>query len=167
MINPWRQTEDEGHRSVSQAAGTGRGDLWLVTSISSLSITGALYFSYGNTVLNPVCGLDTGCEKAVKYVWLTLGIFNFGQLWIFFFYAVYGFQCALSQISLCLRHMCFSVLTAEKNDLILNLNLYTSKINGACVLSLQAGSVMQCWHFWLGLVLVPTACLLKDFAWTA
>uniref|UniRef100_A0AAV2L9T4 Phospholipid-transporting ATPase n=1 Tax=Knipowitschia caucasica TaxID=637954 RepID=A0AAV2L9T4_KNICA len=30
----------------------------------------------------------------------------------------------------------------------------------------QAGRVMQCWHFWLGLVLVPTACLLKDFAWT-
>uniref|UniRef100_A0A672G7T3 Phospholipid-transporting ATPase n=1 Tax=Salarias fasciatus TaxID=181472 RepID=A0A672G7T3_SALFA len=28
-------------------------------------------------------------------------------------------------------------------------------------------SLMQCWHFWLGLVLVPTACLLKDFAWTA
>uniref|UniRef100_A0A1A8G8X4 ATPase, aminophospholipid transporter-like, class I, type 8A, member 2 n=1 Tax=Nothobranchius korthausae TaxID=1143690 RepID=A0A1A8G8X4_9TELE len=37
----------------------------------------------------------------------------------------------------------------------------------ACVLSLQADRVMQCWHFWLGLVLVPTACLLKDFAWTA
>lgn len=35
------------------------------------------------------------------------------------------------------------------------------------VLSPQAGKVMQCWHFWLGLVLVPTACLLKDFAWTA
>ncbi|XP_039645374.1 phospholipid-transporting ATPase IB isoform X2 [Perca fluviatilis] len=31
----------------------------------------------------------------------------------------------------------------------------------------QAGKVMQCWHFWLGLVLVPTACLLKDYAWTA
>uniref|UniRef100_A0A3P9JDU2 Phospholipid-transporting ATPase n=1 Tax=Oryzias latipes TaxID=8090 RepID=A0A3P9JDU2_ORYLA len=31
----------------------------------------------------------------------------------------------------------------------------------------QAGRVMQCWYFWLGLVLVPTACLLKDFAWTA
>uniref|UniRef100_A0A3Q4N9J5 Phospholipid-transporting ATPase n=1 Tax=Neolamprologus brichardi TaxID=32507 RepID=A0A3Q4N9J5_NEOBR len=31
----------------------------------------------------------------------------------------------------------------------------------------QAGKVMQCWHFWLGLVLVPAACLLKDFAWTA
>uniref|UniRef100_A0A8C6Q1U2 Phospholipid-transporting ATPase n=1 Tax=Nothobranchius furzeri TaxID=105023 RepID=A0A8C6Q1U2_NOTFU len=31
----------------------------------------------------------------------------------------------------------------------------------------QADRVMQCWHFWLGLVLVPTACLLKDFAWTA
>lgn len=63
--------------------------------------------------------------------------------------------------------MCSSVLVAVKNDLILNLNEYTSEINGACVLSLQAGKVMQCWHFWLGLVLVPTACLLKDFAWTA
>uniref|UniRef100_A0A3B5LTE0 Phospholipid-transporting ATPase n=1 Tax=Xiphophorus couchianus TaxID=32473 RepID=A0A3B5LTE0_9TELE len=31
----------------------------------------------------------------------------------------------------------------------------------------QAGKVMQCWYFWLGLVLVPTACLLKDFAWSA
>uniref|UniRef100_A0A8C5GLD3 Phospholipid-transporting ATPase n=1 Tax=Gouania willdenowi TaxID=441366 RepID=A0A8C5GLD3_GOUWI len=31
----------------------------------------------------------------------------------------------------------------------------------------QAGKVMQCWYFWLGLILVPTACLLKDFAWTA
>uniref|UniRef100_A0A8C7ZKA5 Phospholipid-transporting ATPase n=1 Tax=Oryzias sinensis TaxID=183150 RepID=A0A8C7ZKA5_9TELE len=31
----------------------------------------------------------------------------------------------------------------------------------------QAGRVMQCWYFWLGLILVPTACLLKDFAWTA
>uniref|UniRef100_A0AAQ4PXE5 Phospholipid-transporting ATPase n=1 Tax=Gasterosteus aculeatus aculeatus TaxID=481459 RepID=A0AAQ4PXE5_GASAC len=29
----------------------------------------------------------------------------------------------------------------------------------------QAGKVMQCWYFWLGLVLVPTACLVKDFAW--
>uniref|UniRef100_A0A8C1SYJ1 Phospholipid-transporting ATPase n=1 Tax=Cyprinus carpio TaxID=7962 RepID=A0A8C1SYJ1_CYPCA len=26
----------------------------------------------------------------------------------------------------------------------------------------QAGRVMQCWSFWLGLILVPTACLLKD-----
>ncbi|XP_034145203.1 phospholipid-transporting ATPase IB isoform X4 [Esox lucius] len=31
----------------------------------------------------------------------------------------------------------------------------------------RAGRVMQCWHFWLGLVLVPAACLLKDFAWNA
>ncbi|XP_031652502.1 phospholipid-transporting ATPase IB isoform X1 [Oncorhynchus kisutch] len=31
----------------------------------------------------------------------------------------------------------------------------------------QASRVMQCWHFWLGLVLVPAACLLKDFAWNA
>uniref|UniRef100_A0A8C7DY96 Phospholipid-transporting ATPase n=1 Tax=Oncorhynchus kisutch TaxID=8019 RepID=A0A8C7DY96_ONCKI len=29
----------------------------------------------------------------------------------------------------------------------------------------QADRVMHCWHFWLGLVLVPAACLLKDFAW--
>lgn len=42
-----------------------------------------------------------------------------------------------------------------------------SEINGAYVLSLQAGKVMQCWHFWLGLVLVPTMCLLKDFTWSA
>lgn len=31
----------------------------------------------------------------------------------------------------------------------------------------QAGRVMQCWSFWLGLILVPTACLLKDVAWNA
>uniref|UniRef100_A0A3Q2YBP1 Phospholipid-transporting ATPase n=1 Tax=Hippocampus comes TaxID=109280 RepID=A0A3Q2YBP1_HIPCM len=31
----------------------------------------------------------------------------------------------------------------------------------------QAGSVMQCWYFWLGLLLVPTVCLLKDFVWAA
>uniref|UniRef100_A0A674DLP7 Phospholipid-transporting ATPase n=1 Tax=Salmo trutta TaxID=8032 RepID=A0A674DLP7_SALTR len=31
----------------------------------------------------------------------------------------------------------------------------------------QANRVMRCWHFWLGLVLVPAACLLKDFAWNA
>uniref|UniRef100_A0A8C7QQW2 Phospholipid-transporting ATPase n=1 Tax=Oncorhynchus mykiss TaxID=8022 RepID=A0A8C7QQW2_ONCMY len=31
----------------------------------------------------------------------------------------------------------------------------------------QADRVMHCWHFWLGLVLVPAACLLKDFAWNA
>ncbi|KAK5877887.1 hypothetical protein CesoFtcFv8_025349 [Champsocephalus esox] len=31
----------------------------------------------------------------------------------------------------------------------------------------QAGKVMQCWYFWLGLILVPAACLLKDFAWIA
>uniref|UniRef100_A0A4W6DPE3 Phospholipid-transporting ATPase n=1 Tax=Lates calcarifer TaxID=8187 RepID=A0A4W6DPE3_LATCA len=31
----------------------------------------------------------------------------------------------------------------------------------------QASPLSYCWHFWLGLVLVPTACLLKDFAWTA
>ncbi|TSK98444.1 Phospholipid-transporting ATPase IB [Bagarius yarrelli] len=30
-----------------------------------------------------------------------------------------------------------------------------------------AGRVMQCWSFWLGLILVPAACLLKDFAWNA
>lgn len=28
MINAWRQTEDKGHRSMSQAVETGRGDLW-------------------------------------------------------------------------------------------------------------------------------------------
>ncbi|MCJ8745806.1 hypothetical protein PDJAM_G00134810 [Pangasius djambal] len=33
--------------------------------------------------------------------------------------------------------------------------------------SLQAGRVMQCWSFWLGLIVVPTACLLKDVAWNA
>uniref|UniRef100_A0A8C1RAL2 Phospholipid-transporting ATPase n=1 Tax=Cyprinus carpio TaxID=7962 RepID=A0A8C1RAL2_CYPCA len=27
--------------------------------------------------------------------------------------------------------------------------------------------VMQCWSFWLGLILVPTACLLKDVVWNA
>uniref|UniRef100_A0A3B4WQT0 Phospholipid-transporting ATPase n=1 Tax=Seriola lalandi dorsalis TaxID=1841481 RepID=A0A3B4WQT0_SERLL len=32
---------------------------------------------------------------------------------------------------------------------------------------LGQASQLSCWHFWLGLVLVPTACLLKDFAWTA
>lgn len=42
-----------------------------------------------------------------------------------------------------------------------------SEVNGVYVLSLQAGKVMQCWHFWLGLVLVPTMCLLKDFTWSA
>uniref|UniRef100_A0A8C2E312 Phospholipid-transporting ATPase n=1 Tax=Cyprinus carpio TaxID=7962 RepID=A0A8C2E312_CYPCA len=31
----------------------------------------------------------------------------------------------------------------------------------------QAGRVMQCWSFWLGLILVPTACLLKDVVWNA
>uniref|UniRef100_A0A665UWK8 Phospholipid-transporting ATPase n=1 Tax=Echeneis naucrates TaxID=173247 RepID=A0A665UWK8_ECHNA len=31
---------------------------------------------------------------------------------------------------------------------------------------LGQASTLSCWHFWLGLVLVPTACLLKDFAWT-
>ncbi|XP_077591837.1 phospholipid-transporting ATPase IB isoform X1 [Stigmatopora nigra] len=31
----------------------------------------------------------------------------------------------------------------------------------------QAGSVMQCWYFWLGLLMVPTVCLLKDFVWAA
>uniref|UniRef100_A0AAR2KUJ3 Phospholipid-transporting ATPase n=1 Tax=Pygocentrus nattereri TaxID=42514 RepID=A0AAR2KUJ3_PYGNA len=31
----------------------------------------------------------------------------------------------------------------------------------------QAGRVMQCWSFWLGLILVPAACLLKDVAWNA
>ncbi|KAF7691668.1 phospholipid-transporting ATPase IB isoform X2 [Silurus meridionalis] len=31
----------------------------------------------------------------------------------------------------------------------------------------QAGRVMQCWSFWLGLIMVPAACLLKDVAWTA
>ncbi|XP_061523084.1 phospholipid-transporting ATPase IB isoform X2 [Phycodurus eques] len=31
----------------------------------------------------------------------------------------------------------------------------------------QAGSVLQCWYFWLGLLLVPAVCLLKDFVWAA
>uniref|UniRef100_A0A671RPB7 Phospholipid-transporting ATPase n=1 Tax=Sinocyclocheilus anshuiensis TaxID=1608454 RepID=A0A671RPB7_9TELE len=31
----------------------------------------------------------------------------------------------------------------------------------------QAGRVMQCWSFWLGLILVPTTCLLKDVVWNA
>ncbi|XP_028655342.2 phospholipid-transporting ATPase IB isoform X2 [Erpetoichthys calabaricus] len=31
----------------------------------------------------------------------------------------------------------------------------------------QAGMVMRCWSFWLGLLLVPAACLIKDLAWTA
>ncbi|KAG9283334.1 phospholipid-transporting ATPase IB isoform X1 [Astyanax mexicanus] len=31
----------------------------------------------------------------------------------------------------------------------------------------SAGRVMQCWSFWLGLILVPAACLLKDVAWNA
>ncbi|XP_061877847.1 phospholipid-transporting ATPase IB isoform X3 [Entelurus aequoreus] len=31
----------------------------------------------------------------------------------------------------------------------------------------QAAKVMQCWYFWLGLVLVPTVCLLKDFVWAS
>ncbi|XP_026863862.1 phospholipid-transporting ATPase IB isoform X1 [Electrophorus electricus] len=31
----------------------------------------------------------------------------------------------------------------------------------------QAVRVMKCWSFWLGLILVPAACLLKDVAWNA
>uniref|UniRef100_A0A493TFQ9 Phospholipid-transporting ATPase n=1 Tax=Anas platyrhynchos platyrhynchos TaxID=8840 RepID=A0A493TFQ9_ANAPP len=31
----------------------------------------------------------------------------------------------------------------------------------------QAGMVLRCGYFWFGLFLVPTACLLKDVAWTA
>ncbi|XP_039601412.1 phospholipid-transporting ATPase IB isoform X2 [Polypterus senegalus] len=31
----------------------------------------------------------------------------------------------------------------------------------------QAGMVMRCWSFWLGLLLVPAACLIKDLAWAA
>uniref|UniRef100_A0A8C9VRX0 Phospholipid-transporting ATPase n=1 Tax=Scleropages formosus TaxID=113540 RepID=A0A8C9VRX0_SCLFO len=31
----------------------------------------------------------------------------------------------------------------------------------------QAGRVMQCWSFWLGLILIPLVCLLKDVAWNA
>ncbi|KAK6486294.1 phospholipid-transporting ATPase IB-like [Huso huso] len=31
----------------------------------------------------------------------------------------------------------------------------------------QAGKVMRCWSFWLGLILVPTLCLIKEVAWTA
>ncbi|MGH0186996.1 UNVERIFIED_CONTAM: hypothetical protein FKN15_023479 [Acipenser sinensis] len=27
--------------------------------------------------------------------------------------------------------------------------------------------VMRCWSFWLGLILVPTLCLIKEVAWTA
>lgn len=47
-------------------------------AILSLNIIEALYFSCGNTVLNPVCGVDTGCEKSVKYVWqLSLTIIFF------------------------------------------------------------------------------------------
>ncbi|TFK09923.1 PCI domain-containing protein 2 [Platysternon megacephalum] len=31
----------------------------------------------------------------------------------------------------------------------------------------QAGMVLRCGYFWLGLILVPTACLVKDVAWRA
>ncbi|XP_039212375.1 phospholipid-transporting ATPase IB isoform X1 [Crotalus tigris] len=31
----------------------------------------------------------------------------------------------------------------------------------------QAGMVLRCGHFWIGLLLVPTACLVKDVAWRA
>uniref|UniRef100_A0A8C2SNW5 Phospholipid-transporting ATPase n=1 Tax=Coturnix japonica TaxID=93934 RepID=A0A8C2SNW5_COTJA len=31
----------------------------------------------------------------------------------------------------------------------------------------QAGMVLRCGHFWFGLFLVPTVCLVKDVAWTA
>ncbi|XP_053561547.1 phospholipid-transporting ATPase IB [Bombina bombina] len=31
----------------------------------------------------------------------------------------------------------------------------------------QAGMVLKCGYFWLGLLLVPTACLIKDVAWRA
>ncbi|TRZ24797.1 hypothetical protein HGM15179_002351, partial [Zosterops borbonicus] len=31
----------------------------------------------------------------------------------------------------------------------------------------QAGMVLRCGYFWFGLFLVPTACLVKDVAWTA
>ncbi|TNN88853.1 Phospholipid-transporting ATPase IB [Liparis tanakae] len=50
------------------------------------------------------------------------------------------------------------VLTQEGGLLLL-----VMRIQGAVE---SAGKVMQCWYFWLGLVLVPTACLVKDFAWT-
>ncbi|KQL60839.1 hypothetical protein AAES_04312 [Amazona aestiva] len=30
-----------------------------------------------------------------------------------------------------------------------------------------AGMVLRCGYFWFGLFLVPTACLVKDVAWTA
>nr|XP_009917792.1 PREDICTED: phospholipid-transporting ATPase IB-like isoform X1 [Haliaeetus albicilla]XP_009917793.1 PREDICTED: phospholipid-transporting ATPase IB-like isoform X1 [Haliaeetus albicilla]XP_009917794.1 PREDICTED: phospholipid-transporting ATPase IB-like isoform X1 [Haliaeetus albicilla] len=33
--------------------------------------------------------------------------------------------------------------------------------------TIQAGMVLRCGYFWFGLFLVPTACLVKDVAWTA
>lgn len=104
QINPWRQTEDEGERSMRLAAAGLRSQVGGICGCSlaflSFSIIEALCFSCGNTAINPVCGVDMGCEKAVKYVWPTTPFF--------FLNAVKGFQCALSHISLCLFHMCFS-----------------------------------------------------------
>ena len=76
MINPWGQTEDEGQRSMR-----------LFAAAVHSQVGGNCAYS-----LNPSCGADAGCEKAVKYVWLALGVFN----------------------SPCLFHMCSSVLAAEE-----------------------------------------------------
>uniref|UniRef100_A0A8B9KGY4 Phospholipid-transporting ATPase n=1 Tax=Astyanax mexicanus TaxID=7994 RepID=A0A8B9KGY4_ASTMX len=43
----------------------------------------------------------------------------------------------------------------------------TNSLSSSCREVLSAGRVMQCWSFWLGLILVPAACLLKDVAWNA
>lgn len=82
MINHWRHTEDEGQGSKRLAAAGLQRQVGGICGSSlafySFSIIEVLCFSCGNTVLNPVCGVDTGCEKAVKYVWPTLEVFNCG-----------------------------------------------------------------------------------------
>lgn len=117
QINPWRQTEDEGERSMRLAAAGLRSQVGGICGCSlaflSFSIIEALCFSCGNTAINPVCGVDMGCEKAVKYVWPTTPFFE---------------RCErlsmrpVSHFSLPFPHVFLCRKKKRKNDLILNLN---------------------------------------------
>uniref|UniRef100_A0A8C1P2A3 Phospholipid-transporting ATPase n=1 Tax=Cyprinus carpio TaxID=7962 RepID=A0A8C1P2A3_CYPCA len=111
-----------------------------------------LYCFYKNVVLYiiEVCALIAMCKtfKGVDHLKMTIlssSVFMFPTFMLQRKPGISGnFKIAISRHGVC--------------------NIYVYVCVCVCVC---AGRVMQCWSFWLGLILVPTACLLKDVVWNA
>ncbi|KAK3515534.1 hypothetical protein QTP70_024217, partial [Hemibagrus guttatus] len=123
-------------------------------SVDYLFVGNIVYTCVLQYVVVTVC-LKAGMETTAWTRFSHLAVWGSMALWMVFF-AMYSFIWPHIPIAPDMLGQASTQTQTHTNTQLLMMTR-----NG------HAGRVMQCWSFWLGLILVPAACLLKDVAWNA